>query len=171
MSLAPRRPSSLTPLTSPCSRGFRCPESWSCRRSGGGRALTGHADLPGRDEELQALDAAFLRARAGTPVTVVIEGEPGIGKTAVASTWTDRLGAETVVLAARCDQLSRSLPLQPVLHVVRNHLRRVGTDAGRELLGSDATLLEPMLDWTATNPGSRTPTLRRRNPLPPRGWR
>ena len=83
-------------------------------------------------------------------MAVVIEGEPGIGKTAVASAWTDRLGTETVVLAARCDQLSRSLPLQPILHMIRNHLRRVGTDVGRELLGSDATLLEPMLDWTST---------------------
>ena len=115
----------------------------------GRRARSGHTGLPGRDEELEALDGAFQRAQAGTPVAVVIEGEPGIGKTAVASAWTDRLGNETVVLAARCDQLSRSLPLQPVLHMIRNHLRRVGTDVGRELLGSDATLLEPMLDWTS----------------------
>ena len=82
---------------------------------------------------------------------MVIEGEPGIGKTAVASAWIDRLGTETVVLTARCDQLSRSLPLQPVLRMVRNHLRMVGTDLGRELLGADAQLLEPMLDWTSTD--------------------
>ena len=117
----------------------------------GRRALTGDIELPGRQEELQTLDDAFLRAQAGTPVAVVVEGEPGIGKTAVASVWTGRLGAETVVLAARCDQLSRSLPLQPVLHMIRNHLRQVGTDVGRELLGTDATLLEPMLDWTSTD--------------------
>ena len=108
------------------------------------------ADLPGREAELRVLDDAFTRAQIGTPVAVVIEGEPGIGKTAVASAWIDRLGAETVVLSARCDQLSRSLPLQPVLHMIRNHLRRVGTDLGRELLGADATLLGPMLDWTST---------------------
>ena len=117
----------------------------------GRRAVTGDTDLPGRQEELRALDDAFLRAQTGSPVAVVLEGEPGIGKTAVASAWTGRLGPETVVLAARCDQLSRSLPLQPVLRMIRNHLRQVGTDVGHELLGTDATLLEPMLDWTSTD--------------------
>jgi len=107
-------------------------------------------ELPGRDDELRVLDDAFARARNGSPVGVVIEGEPGIGKTALASAWIDGLGAETVVLTARCDQLSRSLPLQPVLHMIRSHLRRVGTDLGRELLAGDATLLEPMLDWASS---------------------
>ncbi len=105
-------------------------------------------DLPGRDEELRVIDDAFLRVQAGSPVSVVIEGEPGIGKTAVAMAWIDRLDAGTVVLSARCDQLSRSLPLQPVLQMIRNHLRKVGADMGRELLGGDASLLEAMLDWT-----------------------
>ncbi len=114
------------------------------RRSGGGE------DLPGRDDELRALDEAFARAQTGSPAAVVIEGEPGIGKTAVASAWIDRLGPDTVVLSARCDQLSRSLPLQPVLQMIRNHLRKVGTDVGLELLGADALLLEPMLDWSST---------------------
>jgi DNA-binding SARP family transcriptional activator len=114
------------------------------------RTRSGAPDLPGREHELRVLDVAFLRTQAGSPVAVVIEGEPGIGKTALASAWIDHLDAETVVFTARCDQLSRSLPLQPVLHMIRNHLRMVGADAGRELLGADAMLLEPMLDWTST---------------------
>ncbi len=112
-------------------------------RQGGG------TDLPGREDELRVLDEAFVRVQTGSPVAVVIEGEPGIGKTAVAAAWIDRLDAGTVVLTARCDQLSRSLPLQPVLQMIRNHLRRVGADMGRELLGGDASLLEAMLDWTS----------------------
>jgi DNA-binding SARP family transcriptional activator/tetratricopeptide (TPR) repeat protein len=115
------------------------------------RVQRGGLDLPGRADELRVLDDAFLRAQTGTPMAVVIEGEPGIGKTAVASAWIDRLGSQTVVLTARCNQLSRSLPLQPVLHMLRNHLRMVGADVGRELLGNDAALLEPMLDWTSTD--------------------
>lgn len=107
------------------------------------------ADLPGREGELRVLDDAWQRAQNDGAVAVVIEGEPGIGKTAVASAWVDRLGAETVVLTARCDQLSRALPLQPILHMIRSHLRSVGMDAGRDLLGSDAALLESMLDWTS----------------------
>ena len=109
------------------------------------------SELPGRHDELRMLDHAFINARKGTPVAVVIEGEPGIGKTALASAWIQRLGKETVVLSARCDQLSRSLPLQPVLQMIRNHLRRVGADLGRELLGADATLLDPMLDWKSAD--------------------
>jgi len=120
------------------------PQSRSASWSGGN-------DLPGRQGELRMLDEAFVRARAGTPVAVVIEGEPGIGKTAVASAWIDRLSPESVVLAARCDQLSRSLPLQPVLHMIRNHLRQVGAEMGRALLGPDASLLESVLDWTSTD--------------------
>ena len=118
-------------------------------QSGSGRP-GGGPELPGRDEELRALDEAFARAKTGSPAAVVIEGEPGMGKTAVASAWIDRLGPETVVFSARCDQLSRSLPLQPVLQMIRNHLRKVGADMGLELLGTDASLLEPMLDRTST---------------------
>ena len=111
-------------------------------------ATTPEGTLPGREEELRVLDDAWLRAQQGV-LAVVIEGEPGIGKTALASAWIDRLNSETVVLTARCDQLSRSLPLQPVLHMIRSHLRSVGTEAGHDLLGSDAALLETMLDWTS----------------------
>jgi DNA-binding SARP family transcriptional activator len=111
--------------------------------------------LAGREDELRLLDDAFGRAQAGTPVAIVVEGEPGIGKTAVASAWIDSLGAGTVVLAARCDQLSRALPLQPVLQMIRNHLRRVGTDVARELLGTDAAVLDPLLDWTSNDPDPR----------------
>jgi DNA-binding SARP family transcriptional activator len=132
-------------------KGFPVPGIVVASSQSGPRVERGGTDLPGRDDELRVLDDAFLRAQTGTPIAVVIEGEPGIGKTAVASAWIDRLGTETVVLTARCDQLSRSLPLQPVLRMVRNHLRMVGMDVGRELLGADATLLEPMLDWTSTD--------------------
>ena len=115
-------------------------------RSGG---LSSGTDLPGRQDEMHVLDDAFLRAQKGAPVAVVVEGEPGIGKTAVASAWIACLGTETVVLQTRCDQLSRALPLQPVLRMIRDHLRRMGADAGGEILGADAALLEPMLDWTS----------------------
>jgi tetratricopeptide (TPR) repeat protein len=116
------------------------------------RSRSGHdvdPDLPGRDDEMDLLDDAFVRAQTGTPIAVSIEGEPGIGKTAVASAWIDRLGAGTVVLQTRCDQLSRALPLQPAVRLIRDHLRRMGTEVGAEILGADAALLEPMLDWAS----------------------
>lgn len=112
------------------------------------RVPSGAVGLAGRDPELRALDDLFHRVRTGMPLAVLIEGDPGIGKTTLAAAWVDRLSPQTVVFAARCDQLSRSLPLQPVLHLLRNHLRKVGADATRTLLAADAALLAPMLDWT-----------------------
>ena len=76
------------------------------------------------------LDHAFIRAQTVRPSRSSSRASPGSARRPSPSAWIDRLGAETVVLSARCDQLSRSLPLQPVLQMIRNHLRRVGADMG-----------------------------------------
>jgi AAA ATPase domain/Bacterial transcriptional activator domain len=110
--------------------------------------------LIGRDDELRALDALFATVSDGrVPRMVVIDGEPGIGKTALATQWIASLGAETTVFATRCDQVSRALPLQTALHLLRSLLRRTGATAAQGLLGSDASLLEPILDWRASAAG------------------
>lgn len=66
--------------------------------------------LVGRDRELAALD----RATGG----VVIEGEAGIGKTALLDAWL----ASRPALRGRCDELGRELPLQPILDALASHL-------------------------------------------------
>ena len=61
------------------------------------------AALFGRAHELAALDAAQRAAVAGPPAAVVvIEGEAGIGKSALVGTWASATVARTQVLHGRC---------------------------------------------------------------------
>jgi DNA-binding SARP family transcriptional activator len=110
----------------------------------------GAGQLAGRAHELRLLEAAFDAVRGGTPRVVVIEGEPGIGKSALVAAWIGGFDRATRVLEVRCDQLSRVLPLQPALLMLRTFLRGAGEQDARDLLGTDAALLEPVIDWHGT---------------------
>jgi DNA-binding SARP family transcriptional activator/tetratricopeptide (TPR) repeat protein len=112
--------------------------------------LGGVEQLAGRAEELRLLDASFDSVRGGTPRVVIVEGEAGIGKSALVSGWIGGLDRAVRVLEVRCDQLSRVLPLQPALLMLRTFLRGAGASDARELLGADAALLEPVIDWHGT---------------------
>ena len=50
--------------------------------------------LVGRDEEIELLMRRWAQAKAGDGSTVLISGEPGIGKSRIAETMQERLGAE-----------------------------------------------------------------------------
>ena len=76
--------------------------------------------LVGRDEQLEALTAAYDRAAAGTATFVAVTGDPGIGKS--------RLCAELLAVAAdrgarlllgRCSQDDGAPPLWPWQQVLR----------------------------------------------------
>jgi DNA-binding SARP family transcriptional activator/tetratricopeptide (TPR) repeat protein len=116
----------------------------------------GAGQLFDRSEQLAALDRLFQRAAGAGPTVAVIEGEPGAGKTALAKAWIGSLDSHVRVLDTRCDQLSRMLPLQPAVLMLRSFLRGAGSADALALLGDDAALLEPVLDWhvtpTATDP-------------------
>jgi hypothetical protein len=91
----------------------------------------------GRHEELARLRAALETARAGRAALVLIEGESGIGKSALVRQFTDEVrgvSPETVILKGRCyeresvaykafdgvlDELSRLLLRLPAEEVVR----------------------------------------------------
>jgi DNA-binding SARP family transcriptional activator len=109
--------------------------------------------LVGRDEELSHLDAVAIRARGGGSVqVVVIDGEPGIGKTTLVRSWADRRTADgDTVLLASCGPLDRAMPLDALLDALARLLRRLGSDAADDLLGGDGQLLGPLL---GTAPGS-----------------
>ncbi|HYA00292.1 MAG TPA: AAA family ATPase [Candidatus Binatia bacterium] len=106
----------------------------------------GERALVGRDEEMAALDGLFSSAASGGPEVVAVVGEPGAGKTALITAWLDRLGPATPVLWTRCEQVTRTLPLQPVLGLVRSALRRAGPQARSRLLGGDRQILTPLLE-------------------------
>jgi DNA-binding SARP family transcriptional activator len=72
--------------------------------------------LVGRERELGELDAHRRAAVTDGVRVVVLEGEAGVGKTALASAFAAHARREgDRVVIARVDELGRDLPLQPVL--------------------------------------------------------
>ena len=111
--------------------------------------------LVGRDDELACLDAVAARARGGSVQVVVVDGEAGIGKTALLRAWSGRRAAAgDTVLMASCGQLDRAMPLDALLAALTALLRRLGPEVTADLLGADATVLAPLL---AVAPGPRPP--------------
>lgn len=107
--------------------------------------------LPGRGRELEQLDGALLRGGL-----VVVEGEPGIGKTRLLAEWSGRTRAGGItVLAGRCEELGRALPMQPVIDALTAYLRSFDDDEVDRLLADDAALLAPLLGRAGTD---RLPT-------------
>ena len=79
------------------------------RRLGGSPArpeTTGQGPAPfvGRRAELALLTEMFEEVRGGQPVTLVIEGESGIGKSALVRRFLGQLDPWTVALAGRCHE-------------------------------------------------------------------
>jgi DNA-binding SARP family transcriptional activator len=115
------------------------------------RGDTTTASLVGRADELAFLDACAARVRGtATAEVVVVDGEPGIGKTSLLRAWaSQRAAAGDAVLLAACGQLDRSMPLDAVLTSLAALLRRAGDETGAGLLGEDAALLAPLLGTPA----------------------
>jgi DNA-binding SARP family transcriptional activator len=122
------------------------------------QAAGGAADgIVGRAEELAFLDASAARHQGGCAV-IVVDGEPGIGKTSLLRAWAARrVAAGDVALIASCSQLDRSMPLDALLTALAGLLRRRGPDEAAKLLGPDAALLGPLLGVSAG--GGRLPVL------------
>lgn len=76
--------------------------------------------LAGRARELAQLDTSND--------SIVIEGEAGIGKTALLDAWLATI--DGAVLRGRCDELGRELPLQPVLDALADHLAEADLAVG-----------------------------------------
>jgi DNA-binding SARP family transcriptional activator len=105
--------------------------------------------IVGRTAELAVLDDAMGGVVAtGGAATVLVEGEPGIGKSALIRAWTAALGErdDVLVLVGRCDELGHDLPLQPIVDAVAAALAElpegdraavVGDEVAGALLGVD----------------------------------
>ncbi len=118
----------------------------------------GPAGLVGRDDELAYLDTAAGRAGDGSTEIVVVDGEAGIGKTALLRAWAaQRAAAGDTVLVASCGQLDRAMPLDALLSALSALLRRLGPDAAADLLGHDALTLTSLLGVALDPAGPRLP--------------
>ncbi|MEA2132000.1 MAG: hypothetical protein QOJ85_4891 [Solirubrobacteraceae bacterium] len=95
------------------------------------------AGLPfvGREAELERLCACWTEPGGGGRSAVVIGGEPGIGKTRLASELAHQVHEEgALVLYGRCDE-GLAVPYQPFLQALGAYVRAAGLDRLRAQLG------------------------------------
>jgi tetratricopeptide (TPR) repeat protein/DNA-binding XRE family transcriptional regulator len=92
------------------------------------------APLVGRSNEYGLLVGCIARLTAGTGQTVLIEGEPGIGKSRMmreVARYAEAQGLPT--LATNCYEIERAIPYQPVIDLVTRALERASPAALRNL--------------------------------------
>jgi DNA-binding SARP family transcriptional activator len=109
------------------------------------RSRHGDSSIVGRNAELDQLERQLATVAAGATAAVVIEGEAGIGKTALLDQWEQRAMATGLVLSGRCDELGRELPLQPILDGLAAHVRQLAPDDVALVLGEAAPTFRPLL--------------------------
>ncbi|WP_374109772.1 BTAD domain-containing putative transcriptional regulator [Mycobacterium sp. WUMAC-067] len=102
--------------------------------------LVGPGPFVGRGRELEGLLSAWQSALAGGVRTVLIAGEPGVGKTRLAGEWSQRAYDQgAVVLYGRCDE-DLGAPYQPFAEALRSLVPCMGADRLRGLRGVEALL-------------------------------
>ena len=102
--------------------------------------LIGPGPFVGRGHELERLLAAWQIALAGGVRTVLIAGEPGVGKTRLAGEWSQRAYAQgACVLYGRCDE-DLGAPYQPFAEALRALVPCIGAGRLRRLRGVEALL-------------------------------
>lgn len=102
--------------------------------------LVGPGPFVGRSRELERLLSVWQTALAGGVPTVLIAGEPGVGKTRLAGEWSQQAYAQgAVVLYGRCDE-DLGAPYQPFAEALRSLVPCMGADRLRGLRGVEALL-------------------------------
>jgi DNA-binding SARP family transcriptional activator/tetratricopeptide (TPR) repeat protein len=119
-------------------------------RDSGERSASAIVELPGRASHLRLLDDLIARVELGHGQIAVVEGEAGIGKTRLLQFWAERMiGTGVEVVSVACDELGRTLPLQPILDAIEALVRSAGSARILEILGADVAVLGPLLGTPA----------------------
>ncbi|MCX7790199.1 MAG: ABC transporter substrate-binding protein [Chloroflexaceae bacterium] len=75
----------------------------------------------GRQHELMHLHQSWQQLRMGSGRLILIEGEPGVGKSRMLSAFADAVAASSLPLAkSRCYELERGIVYQPLVELVRS---------------------------------------------------
>jgi DNA-binding NarL/FixJ family response regulator/tetratricopeptide (TPR) repeat protein len=100
--------------------------------------------LIGRATQMAALETALKAARQGSPATLLIGGEAGVGKSRLADEFGSRARAAGVrVLAGECLELGADgLPFAPFTAMLRDLVRELGPDQVTALLPGGGTTRE-----------------------------
>jgi DNA-binding SARP family transcriptional activator len=99
-----------------------------------------HGPFLGRAAQFGSLIESYQRVQAGQSQLVVLQGEPGMGKTRLASEflgWAQAQGAQ--VLMGKALNTDRPLPYQPLIALLRHHLEQ---EPAPDELVSDVWLAE-----------------------------
>lgn len=108
--------------------------------------FTSSAPFAGRAEELESLEATLERVRGGKSCRVIIEGESGVGKTALVQELLLRVqesDPDAWILRGRCFELE-ALPFKGIDGIVDalvRHMSRLPREQREPLLPRRATLL------------------------------
>lgn len=85
-----------------------------------------HTPFVGRTREYNALIQALHAAQAGTGRVVLVEGEPGIGKSRLLQETLDYARTqELLTLATHCYQVEQAIPYQPIIDILDQALNSV----------------------------------------------
>jgi DNA-binding SARP family transcriptional activator/tetratricopeptide (TPR) repeat protein len=101
--------------------------------------------LAGRSAEHRLLDAMLEQAAGGDAVAAVVQGDAGMGKSALLASWTASAARSALVISGRCDELGRGLPLQPIIDGLAAHLDSIGREAAARTIGDESVTLDPIL--------------------------
>jgi len=111
-----------------------------------GRAGTRPGDLIERERELEEIDLTLRDALAGDGRVLLVEGPPGIGKTALLDAARQSAHSDGLVtLAARGGELERHFPYGVVRQLFEPVLRQASAPARRKLLSGAARLAAPVV--------------------------
>ena len=111
----------------------------------------------GRGRELDTLEDELARARGGDLRVVLVTGEPGIGKTALATELAANAGDDVLVLTARAHGFGTSTPFGLWTEALERYLRTLDAPSVLRLVGNAAPELAPLLrSVEASEPGRAT---------------
>ena len=103
-----------------------------------------------RDREVSAVAAALDLARTGHGVVLVIEGEAGIGKTALLSNAVQQARDRAMlVLSARCSPLEHHFSFGAARQLFEGHLRGLPEQDRQWMLSDSAALSAPVFGLAA----------------------
>ncbi|WP_040689763.1 helix-turn-helix transcriptional regulator [Nocardia vinacea] len=109
----------------------------------------------GRAAEVAALQRAY---QDESVQTVLIAGEPGLGKSRLVSEFASRLGSDVLVLTGRCPEFGVSgVPFAPFVTIMRALVRRIGIDELTALLPAARPALSRWLPELAMRTGAAEP--------------
>jgi class 3 adenylate cyclase/tetratricopeptide (TPR) repeat protein len=113
----------------------------------------GFSRFVGRADEMAVLEKAFEQAREGEAQVIGIVGEPGVGKSRLCHEFTQRWRADGVPVYHTSGLAhTQSVPLMPVMHLMRSYFDITDQDSDRrareriagKLLLLDETLVEDL---------------------------